>query len=59
MHEVWARTEDPTAAFASRVGKLLSGLRGKGVENYLDGILIYTKNFEQHLTLIDAVLTRL
>ena len=46
-------------AVARVVAELLSGLRGKGVENYLDGILIYTKNFEQHLTLIDAVLTRL
>ena len=41
------------------VVELLSGLRGKGVENYLDGILIYITDFDQQLTLIDAVLTRL
>ena len=39
------------------VVELLSGLRGKGVENYLDGILIYITDFDQQLTLIDAVLT--
>ena len=41
------------------VAELLSGLRGKGVENYLDDMLIYIRDFEQHLTLIDAVLSRL
>ena len=46
-------------AVARVVAELLSGLRGKGVENYLDDILIYTRDFEQHLTLIDAVLNRL
>ena len=46
-------------AFASMVADLLGDLKGDGVENYLDGILIYSADFDQHLALIEAVLARL
>ena len=46
-------------AFASMVAGLLSELRGNGVENYLDDILMYTKGFDEHVALIEVVLSRL
>ena len=41
------------------VAGLLSELRGNGVENYLDDILMYTKGFDEHVALIEVVLSRL
>ena len=46
-------------AFASMVVDLLGDLKGKGVENYLDDILIYSTDFDSHLALVAAVLSRL
>ena len=46
-------------AFASMVADLLGDLKGKGVENYLDDILIYSAGFDSHLALVAAVLARL
>ena len=46
-------------AFASMVAELLGELRGKGEENYLDDILIYSVNFDHHLALITSLLSRL
>ena len=41
------------------VAGLLSELRGNGVENYLDDILMYTKGFDEHVALIEVVLSSL
>ena len=45
-------------AFASMAADLLSELQGKGVGNCLNGILIYTKDFDKHLALIKGVLSQ-
>ena len=49
----------PPLAFASMVAGLLSDLKGDGVENYLDDILIYSADFDGQVAPIEAVLTRL
>ena len=46
-------------AIASIVAGLLSEFRGNGVEYYLDDILIYTKDFDEHIALIQVVLSSL
>lgn len=43
------------ACFASLVSKALGSLKGKGVRNWLDDILIYTNTIEEHLPLLRAV----
>ena len=45
--------------FASMVAGFLSELGGNGAENNLDDILIYTRDFDEHLTLIAVLITRL
>ncbi|CAN0415651.1 unnamed protein product [Scytosiphon promiscuus] len=46
-------------AFASMVGDLLGNLKEKGVDNYLDEIIIYSADFDSHVTLVRAGLSRL
>ena len=46
-------------AFASMVAEQLGDLKGNGGYNYFDDILIYTANFDHHLALVSAVLSRL
>ena len=41
------------------VADLLGDAKGKGVDNYLDDILICSAGFDSHLALVAAVLTRL
>ena len=43
-------------AFASMVTDLLGDLKGDGVENYLDDMLIYSADFERQLVVVKAVL---
>ena len=47
------------AAFAARVGAALGPLKGKGVKNWLDDIIIYTQGFDEHLPLLERVLEAL
>lgn len=47
------------AAFAARVGAALGPLKGKGVNNWLDDIIIYTKTIDEHLSLLKRVLEAL
>ena len=47
------------SAFASMVADVLGDLRWHGVENYLDGILIYSADFDSHLSLVTTILARL
>ncbi|CAN0586219.1 unnamed protein product, partial [Laminaria digitata] len=47
------------AGFAAFVGGSLGQLKGKGVQNWLDDIIIYTKQVEGHLDLVRQVLERL
>ena len=58
-YEVWIRTEDPTACFCEYGGRMFEQFAWKGSRKYLDDIRIYARYLEQHLTLIDLVLTRL
>ena len=46
-------------AFASMVADVLGDLKDKGVGTYLDDILICHANFDSHLDLMEAVLSRL
>ena len=39
------------SAFANRVGLTLADLKGRGVENGLDDILVATTSFGEHLEL--------
>ena len=50
---------EDTAAGIRAHGRGLGDLRGHGVENYLDDILIYNADFDSHLSLVTAVLARL
>ena len=47
------------AAFAARVGMALGSLKGQGVQNWLDDVLIYTPTIVGHLLLVKEVLQRL
>ena len=47
------------AGFAAFVGGALGSLKGKGVQNWLDDIIIYTKRVEGHLDLLRQVLEKL
>lgn len=40
------------SGFAAYVGEALGPLKGKGVENWLDGIIIHTKTVEGHVELL-------
>ena len=44
------------AAFAGYVARALGPLKGKGVENWLDDILISSDTFESHLSLLEETL---
>ena len=47
------------SGFAAYVGEALGPLKGKGVENWLDDILIHTKSVDGHVELLEKVLERL
>ncbi|CAN0578805.1 unnamed protein product, partial [Laminaria digitata] len=47
------------AGFATFVGGSLGQLKGKGVQNWLDDIISYTKQVEGHLDLVRHMLERL
>ena len=47
------------AGFAAFVGGVLGSLKGKGVQNWLDDIIIYTQQVEAHLDLLRQVLDKL
>lgn len=47
------------AAFAARVGAALGPLKGRGVNNWLDDIIIHTKTIGEHLSLLERVLDAL
>ena len=47
------------AGFAAFVGGALGLLKGKGVQNWLDDIIIYTQQVEGHLDLLRQVLEKL
>ena len=47
------------AAFAARVAMALGSLKGRGVQNWLDDVLIYTPTIVGHLFLVKEVLQRL
>ena len=47
------------SAFASTVAELLGDRKGSGVENCLEDILIHSADFDHHLDLVPAVLSRL
>lgn len=47
------------AAFAQRVGEALGPLKGHGVQNWSDDILIHTPTIEGHLVLVEQVLQKL
>ena len=47
------------AGFAAFVGGALGSLKGNGVQNWLDDIIIYTKQVEGHLDLVKQVLEKL
>ena len=45
-------------AFARMVAGLLGDLKGNGVDSFLDDILIYRADSDQHLALVSAVPSR-
>ena len=47
------------AAFAARVGMALGLLKGRGVQNWLDDVLIFTRTIKGHLDPLEQVLGRL
>ena len=47
------------SGFAAYVGEVLSPPKGKGVQNWLDDIIINTKHVERHMGLVEKMLARL
>ena len=47
------------SGFAAYVGEALGPLKGKGVENWLDDIIIHTRHVDGHVDLVEKVLERL
>lgn len=47
------------AVFSRLMRTLLRGLKFKGVDNYIDDILIHTERFDDHVKRLEEVLKRL